>query len=256
MADENIPRRGQSQQINLNQVAQKFMTGLQRHFDLLAFNLAAHDAVREQEYDNHVNAPKIMPLASHHQNFEQLQAYARDLLIRQVVNDSLTLSLAAMNNAHFFLSLIRVTDANKQVDPEAQKKAHTIHQEFIRAKINEKFNRLEKDYDIMCELEDSIISLGLVLQILVKQNKAVKKGQLDNRGKLVLELRSIKAIEESGLTIPEPNKLKDVRKIYREGDLVSFDDLELQLILVTIASFAESLFKSVSTYARSIQKNT
>jgi hypothetical protein len=34
---------------------------------------------------------------------------------------------------------------------------------------------------------------------------------------------------------------------------VFFSDVELQLVLVSVASFADSLFKSVAKYARSIQ---
>ena len=255
MADEQIPNSGKPQQINLNQIAQNFMVGLQRHFDLLAFNLAAHDTVPEETYYKRVNAPKVMPSAPHHQNFEQLQAYARDLLVRQIINDSLNLALTAMNNAHFFLALIKVTNADAKVDPEAQKEAHATQQSFIVAKLDEKFNRLEKDYEIMCEMEDSIISLGFILQILVKQNKVVKKEQLDNRGKLVLELKSIENPEGANLEVLSPDKLVDLRKVYREGDIVSFDDVELQLVLVTIALFADSLFKSVAGYARSVQKD-
>ena len=87
-----------------------------------------------------------------------------------------------------------------------------------------------------------------------KQNKVVKKEQLDNRGKLVLELKSVETALEDNLRLPPPEKLVDIRKVYREGDVLFFEDVELQLVLVTIASFADSLFKSVSEYARSIQK--
>jgi hypothetical protein len=254
MADKQTPNSGQPQQINLNEVAQKFMSGLQRHFDLLAYNLAAHDTVQEEAYNKRVNASHIMPSSTYHQNFEQLQAYARDLLVRQIINDSLNLTLTAMNNAHFFLSLIKATDAIKQIDPEAQRKANASQQNFMRAKLDEKFNYLERDYAIMCALEDSIISLGFMLQILVKQNKVVQKAQLDNRGKLVVELKAVETPEGETPMIAQLEKLVDVRKVYREGDVISFDDVELQLILVTIASFADSLFKSVAGYARSVKK--
>ena len=215
MDDQQSPTGGQPQRINLNQIVQQFMSGLQRHFDLLAYNLAAHETVKEDAYDKRVDDPKVMPFGSYHQNFEQLQAYARDLLVRQIINDSLNLTLTAMNNAHFFLSLIKATDANKKVNPEAQKDVQISQQTFIKAKLDEKFNRLEKDYGIMCELEDSIVSLGFVLQVLVKQNKVVKKEQLDNRGKLVLELKSVETALEDNLRLPPPEKLVDIRKVYR-----------------------------------------
>ena len=74
MSENTQPNQGQPQQVNLQQIAQQFMSGLQRHFDMLAFNLAARDSVQEAAYNERVNAPKIMPAAPRHQNFEQMQA--------------------------------------------------------------------------------------------------------------------------------------------------------------------------------------
>ena len=88
MSSESQPNPGQPQQVNLQQIAQQFMAGMQRHFDMLAFNLASREAATEEAYNAHVHATKIMPAAPRHQNFEQMQAYARDLLVRQVIGDS------------------------------------------------------------------------------------------------------------------------------------------------------------------------
>lgn len=254
MADNKDSNSGQPQQINLRQIAQQFMFGLQRHFDMLAFNLASHDMVQEDAYTKRINEPRIMPSSPHHQNFEQLQAYAHDLLIRQIINDSLNLTIAAMNNAHFFLTLVKAANANKTIPPEAQKEAQAAQQEFARAPLDQKFDRLEKDYSIMCELEDSIVSLGFVLQIMVQQGGVVKKAQLNDAGELAIELKSVQVENGGTASIVPPNKLVDVRKVYREGDTVTFSDVELQLVLVTIASFADSLFKAVAEYARSFQQ--
>ena len=244
MTAESNPTGGQPQQVNLQQIAQQFMSGLQRHFDMLAFNLASREAVQEDSYNKRVNAPRIMPAAPRHQNFEQMQAYARDLLVRQVIGDSLNLTVTAMNNSHFFLALVKATNANKDVTPDAQKEAQTAQQAFIPAQLDEKFNRLEKDYGIMCELEDSITSLGFVMQILMQQGGIVKEGQVDEQGELAIELKSVEA----------QGKLVDLRKVFREGDAVVFSDVELQLVLVSVASFADSLFKAVAEYARSVQE--
>lgn len=257
MTAEPNSNGGQPQQVNLQQIAQQFMSGLQRHFDMLAFNLASRDAVQEDAYNQRVNAPRIMPAAPRHQNFEQMQAYARDLLVRQVIGDSLNLTVTAMNNAHFFLALVKATQANKNVTAEAQKNAQASQQAFVPAQLDEKFNRLEKDYGIMCELEDSITSLGFAMHALMKQGGIVKAAQLDEQETLVVELKSVEIIEPvDAARKPQgkQGKLVDLCKVFREGETVIFSDVELQLVLVTIASFADSLFKSVAEYARSVQK--
>lgn len=177
MSSESQPNPGQpqQQQVNLQQIAQQFMTGLQRHFDMLAFNLASRDTVTEDSYNGFVQLPKIMPAAPRHQNFEQMQAYARDLMVRQVIGDSLNMAVTAMNNAHFFLALVKETQANSNVSPEAQKAAQESQQTFLQAQLDEKFNRLEKDYGIMCELEDTITSLGFAMQVLMQQGAKSRK---------------------------------------------------------------------------------
>ncbi len=254
MTAESQPNHGQPQQVNLQQIAQQFMTGLQRHFDMLAFNLASREAVQEDAYNVRSNAPRIMPAAPRHQNFEQMQAYAHDLLVRQVIGDSLNLAVTGLNNAHFFLALVKATQASPQVSPEAQQDAQASQQSFLSAQLDEKFNRLEKDYGIMCELEDTIISLGFVMQALMQQGGLVKAEQLDEQGELVLELKTVEIISRVSEQEKPQGKLVDQRKVFREGEAIVFSDVELQLILVTIASFADALFKSVANYARTVKE--
>ena len=50
----------------------------------------------------------MMPLAPCHQNFEQLQAHARDRLVRQVIADALNRVLAALDKMHLFLQLVPI----------------------------------------------------------------------------------------------------------------------------------------------------
>jgi hypothetical protein len=253
MSENQQPNNGQPQQVNLQQIAQQFMAGLQRHFDMLAFNLAARESVQENDYNLRANAPKVMPAAPHHQNFEQMQAYARDLLVRQVIGDCMNLAVTGMNNAHFFLALVKATKANSNVSPEAQQDAQKTQQAFVPAQLDEKFNRLEQDYGIMSELEDSITSLGFVLQALLQQGGIVKEAQLDDNGELVIELKAVKIISRSAEAEKPQGKLVDQRKVLKEGEAITFSDVELQLVLVTIASFADSLFKAVSLYAKSVK---
>lgn len=253
MSDNPQPNSGQPQQVNLQQIAQQFMAGLQRHFDMLAFNLAAREGVQEDAYNARVNAPKVMPAAPRHQNFEQMQAYARDLLVRQVIGDCMNLAVTGMNNAHFFLALVKATKANANVSPEAQEAAQQSQKAFVPAQLDEKFNRLEQDYGIMCELEDSIVSLGFVLQALMQQGGIVKEPQVDENGELALELKTVKILGREAEAGKPQGKLVDQRKVFKEGEAIVLTDVELQLILVTIASFADSLFKSVSLYAKSVK---
>ena len=250
MTESQQPEGGKAQQINLQQIASQFMTGLQRHFDMLAFNLASREAADEEAYNRRINAPRVQPSAAHHQNFEQMQAYAHDLLMRQVIGDSLNLAVTCLNNAHFFLALVKASKGKQQIEEEAHRASQESQKAFLAAQIDEKFNRLEKDYGIMSELEDTVISLGFALQALVQHRGIVQESHIDASGELAIELKSVEVLSEASGDQPMKGKLVDRRKVFNKGEPVRFSDLELQLVLVTLAAFADALFKSVAEFAR------
>ncbi len=231
-------------------MAEQFAVGLQRHFDMLAFNLASRDNVTEDAYTARVRAPGIMPATGLHQNFEQMQAYAGDLIIRQVLSDALNLAVHCLNNAHLFLALVKANKDHGGLPPEAQKGAQQAQQDFVKLPIDQKFNRLEETYGIMCGLEDTIVSLGFALQALAQQGGTVQKNQLDDQGELTFELQAAAAGTAEADLWRQPDALETAPRVFREGDKITFSDTELQHILLTIGVFGRQLFSSVSTFAR------
>ncbi len=236
-------------QINLNEIAQQFMAGLQRHFDMLAFNLAAREGAQEGAYIRHANACSVMPSAPHHLNFEHVQAYARDLMMRQLLNDTLNLAATALNNAHFFLALIQAKASATVLSPEAQKAAQDAQKSFISAPFHEKFNRLETNFGVLCPLEDTVISLGMALQALHQQDGIVREPQVDENGELAFDLKTVE-IEESESGTPPKGRIVEKRKVFREGEAIVLADADLQSFLITIAAFADHLFRAVSKFGQ------
>jgi hypothetical protein len=87
----------------------------------------------------------------------------------------------------------------------------------------------------------------------MQQGGVVQEAQLDENGELVLELKAVKILSRGADAEKPQGKLVDQRKVFKEGEAILLSDVELQLVLVTIASFADSLFKSVSLYAKSVK---
>ncbi|MEM1221970.1 MAG: hypothetical protein AAGH40_04345 [Verrucomicrobiota bacterium] len=256
MSQNPNPQGGQPQQINLQQIAQNFMAGLQKHFDMLAFNLASRSAATEEAYNRAVAAPLVQPAPQHHQNFEQMQAYAYDLLMRQMLNDSMNLVINCLNNAHFFLALVKTNGARSEVSAEAQKETQKLQAAFLKAPLDQKFDQLEKNYGIMCELEDTLTSLGFALQALVQNRGVVQEAHLNSNGELIIELKTVELTVKPIEGKQAKGRLVDQKKVYHKDDMIEFSDTELQLILVTLGSFADSLFKSVSEYARTTREGS
>jgi hypothetical protein len=247
------PNSGQTREINLQAMAEQFMVGLQRHFDMLAFNLASREAATEEAYNTRVRLPRVLPLGGAHLNFEHIQAYSRDLMVKQVVNDALNLAVACLNNVHFFLALVKANAENGGLPPEAQQKAQQLQQEFLQAPLDRKFNTLEETYGVMCELEDTIISLGFTMQTLVQLGGVVKEAQLNGEKELLIELKVAKEEATPGDLWRQVGDLETSSLVFRDGESIALSDTDLQNILITIAVFAHQLFTSVSNYARKNQ---
>lgn len=251
---QNQPNpEGQKRELNLQQMAEQFMAGVQRHLDMLAFNLASRQGVTQEAYEAHAKATKVMPAPPLHRNFEQIEAYSRDLLFCQVVNDALNLAASCMHNVHFFLALVKANKEFGGLSQEAQKQAQEKQQAFLQSPFDQRFNQLEEEYGVMCELEDALVSLGLVMQALVQQGGIVSKQQLGDQEELELELKVAQAEAGPHEMWRQPSVMETFTKTFREGDKVTFADTELQSILLTVALFGHQLFTGVSNYARENQ---
>ena len=249
-------KEGHSKELNLRAMAQEFMDGLQRHADMLAFNLASRESVQEDAYKKRSAAPQIMPSGKRHQNFEQMQAYARDLLVRQVINDCLGLAATALNNSHFFFSLLKESKGTNKFDPGVQKIAEERHQHFLKATIDVKFTLLHQNYGVRTEHQSTVLNLVIALRALIENNGILKAGMFPEGANPVLQI-DLKRLEiepkknEDGQAM---GRIVNDQKIFRDGDAIIFNDVEIQRTLVTIASFADTLFKAVAQYAQSFNK--
>jgi len=243
------PREGR--ELNLQKTAQQFMAGLQRHFDLLAFNLAARDRADEAGYRERARSPGAMPDPERHQNFEQMQALSRDAIARQVVGDAVNLIMACLDNAHLFLALARENAAEGGLSDDGQQRARDAQQKFTRMQLDQKFDHLEQEFDVMCDSEDTLTSLAFCAQALYRGGGTVGADHVDEQGALTLELKFARADKSPDAWALEPDNLENRVKSFGEGDAVVFSDGELQGILLTVGVFARRLFYAVAKYARS-----
>lgn len=253
--NQEFEKDGQVRELNLSDMAQNFMDGLQLHTDMLAFNLASREAVGESAYKKRAAAPQIMPSGKRHQNFEQMQAYARDLLIRQVMNDCINLSSTALNNTHFFFALLKESKGNKKFNTDVQELANSRHEEFLKSPIWEKFKILKNNYGISTDYEDTILGLLVAIKALVKNNGILEVDHFSEFLAVPLKLKIKKLCVEKGPSAEEKRVVRiiDEEKIFYPGDSFVISDLEIQRLLVTVAGFADFLFKSLGSYAKKIR---
>jgi hypothetical protein len=242
----------QQQTISLQAISQNFLGALQRQFDLLAYNLAAMQQSAGERYETLARQLKLMPAPQLHQNFEQTQAYARSLIFRQTVNDLSNMAAACMNSCHLLCQLIRNQEAMKSNQEATNKILAETQSSFEHAPLNEKFERLEKDFEIMCGTEDAIIAIAVAFRVLVARNGNVSAEDVNEDGELVFEFKTVQTINppKSAENAQPEMRVVDTRRVFREGDHIEMSNSELLSLSVTVTAFFHDLFKAVDEYGR------
>ena len=250
MSNEQNP---QEQVISLKSISQNFLGALQRQFDLLAYNMAASQQVESEKYETFARQVKLMPVPQMHQDFSQVQAYARGLLFRQTLNDLMNMASACMDNCYLLCQLIRNQETAKDGAEAANKAVAGAMEAFTRAPLNEKFERFEKDFDIMCETEDAIIAIAVGLRVLMSRNGSITPEDVNEDGELVFEFKTVQTINHPprGVENQQPEvRVVDTRRAFRAGDTLELSNSELLSLSVTITAFFHNLFRGVDEYGR------
>ncbi len=249
MSNEPNP---QQQVISLQAISQNFLGALQRQYDILAYNLAASQHVEAERYETFAHQLKIMPVQQLHWGFAQVQAYSRGLIVRQTINDLLGMASACMDNCHLLCQLIKNQKDAKENAEAVNKAVSEAQSNFVRAALQDKFEMLEKDFGIMCELEDALMTLAIALHVLMQRNGIVEASDLDDDGELVFEFKTVQTINPPK-SAPEQKpemRIVDTRRAFKAGDRVELSNSELLSLCVTMSSFFHGLFRSVDEYGR------
>ena len=248
MAEEqNAPKQ---QVISLQAISQNFLGGLQRQFDLLAFNLAATQSVDAEKYNAFCALTKAMPVVPAHMQFESAKTYVHGLILRQTLNDMLGISASCMDHCHLLCTLI----ANKTAMEKDQKETNALigrkQDAFVNSSLQDKFEALEKEFGITNSLEDAVTTLAIALRALAQRNGVVGADDVDDDGELVFEFKTVQTIQPIREGEKPEVRLADTRRAFKVGDTIDLTNSELLSLNITIADFFHKLFRAVDEYGQ------
>ena len=229
MSDNNEQPRQQT--ISLPAIAQNFFGTLQRHFDLLAFNLAATQSVDAEKYNHFSSLTKMMPVAQLHRNFDQMKSFAHGLMLR--------------------LCTLFANKKAMEADPKSANELVGRKQEaFVNSALQDKFEVFEKEFGILCELEDGITNMAIALRSLMQNNGVVTAEDVDDDGELVFEFKTVQTIQPAKEGERPEVRLADTRRAFKAGDTIDLTNSELLSLNTTVAAFFDALFKSVAAFGK------
>ncbi len=250
MADEKNPPK--QQVISLQAISQNFLGALQRQFDLLAFNLAATQSVEADKYNAMSSLTRAMPVAPVHMPFDAIKSYSHGLILRQTLNDTLSITAACMDNCHLLCTLIANKTAMEVNPQETNTLVGKKQEKFVRSPLQEKFEIFEKDFGITNSLEDAITVLAIALRILMQRNGVVSAEDVDENSELVFEFKMVQTIKPLRPEDKPEVRLADTRRAFKVGDSIDLSNSEILSLNITVADFFHKLFKAVDAYGAKI----
>lgn len=231
--------------ISLQAISRNMLVGLQRQYDMLAFTLAAIRNEDASAYDRYSALARVMPAPPAHLSHAQMRAYSRALLQRTTTNDLIVLAVECMHQCHLLCAFIKERGTDLKGSEASDQRVAERQKAFVTAKLQDKFEILERDYGIVSELEDALFSLAAALRVLHNGNGQVTNDDISPDGTLVLEFKMVKDVDEAGKKVA---KLADTARTFRPGERLELSDEELIGMNITIAKFFDGLFRSVDAY--------
>jgi hypothetical protein len=272
----DAPPESEENVISLQHISRTFMAALQRQHDMLAFSLAGLRTSDPRAYDYYSAVSRVMPSPQNHLTADQVNAYARNLMMRTTINDLLGIAAECLHRCHLLCVLIKVRGQNRAPDEALDRQIGAAHQAFLQLSLQDKFEELEKSFGILCDLEDSIFSLAAALRVLSRVGGLVTNDDLAPDGRLTLEFMAMKdyevddqeaaAEEETPAVIRHPlpgeedllkkptktlSKLTETTRTFQPGEMLELSEEELLGLNITVAKFFDGLFRSVDHYGRS-----
>jgi hypothetical protein len=247
----------QTQVISLQNISQEFLGAIQRQFDLLAFNLAALSTATGEQYEQFARQTKRMPVAPIHQPFPAVRDYARALLLRNTINDLARMASACLDQCHLLCQLVK-NQAAKRTQEEANQIVGEAHRAFIQSGLNEKFELLEKDFEIMCGTEDAIIAIAIGLRVLAVRDGEITAEDVDENGELAFEFKSVQVVPPAAGAPADQKpeaRIVDTRRSFRVGDRLELTNSELLGLSITVTAFFSDLFHAVDNYGMKVLGN-
>lgn len=240
--------------LDLKEVAQRFLEGLQTHFDLLALNIASRKTVTEESYNLSVQDRGTIPDSQSRLNLDQVLVKGHEVLVGQVLGDSLNLASACLGNCHYICLQIRLRRTSN-LDREAiQTQLNSDQNAFMASPLQKQFDSFEREFAITTPLEDVVTSIGLALRCIIQNEGIVSEQACDDKGELGFDFDLLPTAESEPGADSNQSSAAAQRKVFQAGDRITFTESELQDLLLLMAEFVQDMFEGVKQYGQT-QRN-
>lgn len=237
MTDSNASSRT----ISLNDIGEKYFTGIQRLSDLTVFSWAGARTVSEQGYDDVAKSVSGLPATPFRLSFEAAKEESEKWVLKHGINEILGLTAIFLEDIRKLSGLVTFNAAKANASGDLAALAGEINaagpQDF-----GARLKHLKARYNVVSPLEQEMLSIVNLGRLLFQQNGVVGNGETVN---LLL-----KAVQPPTDGSNEP-RLEPYQRTWKSGEQITLSREEHAAVFTTVSLFFSSFLSAIQEYAQS-----
>ena len=253
MSDPTPTAANQNVQINLRDMANRYMGAVQRTFDLAASTIGSLRCQTEKDYDEFVSLGRFMPAPQQHASFDTIRPTAEQWILRHLLSEALGVLVPFLEDCRSVAALAewKVTGSDQA---RIQKILGEDRQSFLRLGLPEKIAHLKEMFSITSPAEGFLVGHLKLGQVLAKGGQ-VGDGDGNDGKDLVVTLTGVQLQPAQAGQQAAQGRLVNVPKRFAPGQRVEFKKEEVLALFASVAVFVTTLMGSLQQRVQTLLPN-
>lgn len=243
----------QSVQINLRDMATRYMTGIQRIFDLASASIGSLRCQTEKDYEDFSRQARFMPAPESHQAFDRIRPLTEGWLLRLLLNEAFGAIVPLLEDCRSVVALAQWKAAGSGDQKEVQKILGEDRQAFLRIGLVEKIQHLRDTFKLSIP-NDAFVGPYIKLINCLSRGGTVTEADATDGTSLVVPLLAVQ-IDPAQAGQNASGRLVTIPKSFAAGQTVEFRKEEVLNIFAAFSVFATGLLGSLQAKIQEILPN-
>jgi hypothetical protein len=252
MSDPTPTSATQNVQINLRDMATRYMGAIQRTFDLASSTIGSLRCQTEKDYDEFSSLGRFMPSPQQHANFDAIRPAAEQWLLRNLLSEGLGILVPFLEDCRSVAALAE-WKATGGDQANVQKIVNEDRQAFLRLGLPERIAHLREMFSITSPSENFVAGHLKLGQVLAKGG-VVGDGDGTEGSDLVVTLTGVQ-MQPAQAGAAQQGRLVNVPKRFSPGQRVDFKKEEVLALFASIAVFVTTLMGSLQQRVQTLLPN-
>jgi hypothetical protein len=252
MSDTSAPAQ-QPMQINLRDLANRYMSALQQTFDLASASLGALRCQTEKDYEEFSRQARFMPAPEAHTGFDRIRPITENWLLRSLLNEAFGAIVSLLEDTRSVAALAQWKAEGGTDQAKVQKILGDDRQAFLRLGVIEKVQFLRNESKLNVQNDAFIAPYVNLIQCLSRGGTVIDADATEGKD-LVVPLLVVQ-IEPAQAGQNPTGRLVTVPRRFASGQNVEFRKDEVLNLFAAFSIFASGLLGSLQAKVQELLPN-